>query len=386
MKAGTRFRFDMNKYAMFIALIAITLLFQVLTGGVLLKPINISNLIQQNSYILILAIGMLPVILTGNIDLSVGSIVAVVGAVTGVLIINLQVNFVLAIVLALVIGALIGAFQGFWVAYVRVPAFIVTLAGMLIFRGLTMVILQGSTLAPFPSGYQTIAAGFLPNVPGVEGIHATSILIGVAAAVLTVFLLLRGRTQQKKYGLASSNSWLFILQLAVIVAAIMVFTCWIAQYKGIPAVMVLLTILIVIYSFITNRVVLGRHIYALGGNEKATQLSGVNTKKVKFLVFVNMGILAAVAGVVFSGRLNCASPAAGDGFELDAIAACYIGGASASGGVGTIMGAIVGGLVMGVLNNGMSIMGLGIDWQQAIKGMVLLLAVAFDIYNQSRKK
>lgn len=380
-----RIPFDVKKYAMFIALIVIILFFQVTTQGILLVPMNVSKLIMQNSYILILAVGMLPCILTGDIDLSVGSVVAVIGAISGTMIISMNQPVWLAVLTCFAVGLLIGAWQGFWVAFVRVPAFIVTLAGMLIFRGLTMVILDGNTLGPYPESYQYVAQKFLPDLPGTEGMHLSTILVAVILAVCFVVSQLRKRKQQVKYGVEVGGMPAFAARLTVMCVVILFLSYWFTKFKGMPIILVLLGILILFYSFITTKTVIGRHVYALGGNERATELSGVKTKWVKFATYVNMGVMATVAGLVFSARLNCAGPTAGNGFELDAIAACYIGGASATGGVGTVAGTIVGGLVMGVLNNGMSIMGIGIDWQQVIKGLVLLIAVAFDIYNQSKK-
>jgi len=374
-----------NKYAMFIALVVISIFFQVLTDGVLLAPMNISKLVMQNSYLLILAIGMLPCILTGDIDLAVGSVVALVGAIAGTLIVSMGLPVGLTIVVCLAMGLLIGAWQGYWVAFVRVPAFIVTLAGMLLFRGATMVILNGNTLAPFPETYQFIAQKFLQDVPVIGAIPFSTVLIGVLVAVAGAYIEWKSHRQKMKYGIPVSSQPVLFAKIALIVFISVFSAYWLSQFKGLPIILILLAVLICVYSFICNKTIIGRHIYALGGNERATQLSGIKTKWVRFLVFVNMGLMAAVAGLVFSARLNCAAPSAGTGFELDAIAACYIGGASATGGVGTIVGAIVGGLVMGVLNNGMSILGVGIDWQQGIKGMVLLLAVAFDIYNQNKK-
>lgn len=384
IKGNKKFKFDTRKYAMFIALIVIALLFQILTNGVLLKPMNVTKLILQNSYILVLAVGMLPCILTGNVDLSVGSIVALVSAISGVLIISMGLPVWVGIIIGLVVGALLGAWQGFWIAYVKVPAFIVTLAGMLIFRGLTMIILNGNTLSPFPGSFQYIAMGFLGDI-GNGSIHILTLIIGAIISVCFVVLEYRKRNQQAKYGIEQLSNNIFIGKILAIVLVIMLFSYWLAIYKGIPFVFIILGSLIVLYSFVTNKMVIGRHVYALGGNEKATKLSGIKTKKVMFMVYVNMGIMAALAGLLFAARLNASTPGAGEGFELDAIAACYIGGASATGGVGTIIGAIIGGLVMGVLNNGMSLMGVGSDWQQTIKGLVLLAAVAFDIYNQSKK-
>ncbi|MED0655518.1 sugar ABC transporter permease [Anoxybacillus geothermalis] len=375
---------NMRSYSMVIALILIMLLFQVLTGGILLRPLNITNLILQNSYILVLAVGMMLVIITGHIDLSVGSVAAFVGALAGILMVQHHVSVWLTVLICLLLGALIGAWQGFWVAYVKIPSFIVTLAGMLLFRGLTMVILEGQSIAPFPKTFQNMSSGFLPDVFHGGEIHLFTIVIGFAASLLFVVLEWRKRNSQKKYGFAVTPAAMFALKLAVIAAVIMIFTYILATYEGIPTILVILVALIIAYSFVANRTVVGRHIYAIGGNEKAAQLSGIKTKRVTFWVFVNMGVLAALSGLIFAARLNAATPKAGNLFELDAIAACFIGGASAYGGIGTISGAIIGGLVMGVMNNGMSLLGLGIDWQQAIKGLVLLIAVAFDIYNKNK--
>lgn len=379
-----KFKFDTRKYAMFIALIVIALLFQILTKGVLLRPMNVTKLILQNSYVLVLAIGMLPCVLTGNIDLSVGSIVAVVSAISGVLIISMGISIPIAIIISLCIGALIGAWQGFWIAYVKVPAFIVTLAGMLIFRGITMVILQGNTISPYPATFQYMSMGFLPEI-GTGKIHLLTLIIGVFVSVVFIISEIKKRVQAKEYEIDQCANNVFVAKLVGITLVIMFSAYWLSRYKGMPFVFIILGALILFYSFVTNRTVIGRHIYALGGNEKATKLSGIKTKRVMFMVYVNMGVMAALAGLLFAARLNAAAPSAGEGFELDAIAACYIGCASASGGIGTIVGAIIGGLVMGILNNGMSLVGVGVDWQQAIKGLVLLAAVAFDIYNQSKK-
>lgn len=367
-----------RQYGMGIALVFIIVLFEILTGGVLLKPLNVTNVILQNGYIMILAIGMLLCILTGNVDLSVGSIAAFVGAISGVLIIQQGMGTIPALLLSLLIGGLIGAWNGFWIAYVRIPAFIVTLGSQLLFRGLTTVILQGQTLSPFTSAYQIIGSGFLPD-PFQGQIHILTLLIGLACALLYTLTQVISWFRHKE-----SKSPLFFLQVIVVDAIIVLLTYWLAAYEGIPNILLLLAVLILIYSFITSKTTMGRHIYAFGGNEKAARLSGIKTNRVFFWVYANMGLLSALAGIAYASRLNAATPKAGTNFELDAIAACYIGGASASGGIGTVSGAIIGGLVMGVLNNGMSIMGIGVDWQQAIKGLVLILAVAFDTLSKKK--
>ncbi|MCX7709575.1 MAG: sugar ABC transporter permease [Clostridia bacterium] len=378
------FKNNIRQYGMLIALAVIMIFFQIVSGGVLLRPLNVTNLILQNAYILVLAIGMLLVIVAFHIDLSVGSVAAFIGALAGVFMVTWKMNFIAGIILSLVIGGLVGAWQGWWVAYLKIPAFIVTLGGMLIFRGLTMVTLNGTSLSPFPEGFQKIASGFIPDFFGGKGIHITTLIVGVIATIIYIFYELMNRKTQKKYNFEVVPMGFLIAKIVLISAAVNLFTYSLAAYKGIPNVLILLTILIAIYTFVTTKTVVGRHIYALGGNEKAAKLSGVKTQRIVFWVFVNMGVMSALSGLVFTARLNAATPKAGNGFELLAIASCFIGGASTAGGIGTVMGAIIGGLVMGVMNNGMSLMGVGIDWQQAINGMVLLLAVAFDTFTKSK--
>ena len=380
-------RGNIRQYTMIIALIVVVVLFQILTKGTLLLPLNISNLIQQNAFVMILAIGMLLCILTqGNIDLSVGSVVGFVGALSAVFIIKMEMAVLPAMLISLAISVLIGVWHGAWIAYVGVPAFIATLAGQLIFRGLTMVVLQSTSLAPLPAGYTFIAAGFIPDVANIEGINLLALIVGAVASVLFVISEINKRRNKKKYNFEVASFPTFLAKLILICAVIMAFSYALALYRGIPMVLVIVVALVLIYTFITNKTIPGRHIYAYGGNPKAAKLSGIKTKKVLFWVYVNMGFLAGIAALVFTGRLNSATPKSGVGFELDAIASCFIGGASTTGGIGTIVGAIVGGILMGVLNNGMSIMGVSIDWQQAIKGFVLLAAVAFDVYSKSRTK
>lgn len=378
------FKGNIRQYGMMIALVSLIILFQILTDGILLRPLNVTNLILQNSYILILAIGMLLVIVTGNIDLSVGSICAFVGAVGAILMVNYGWPVWAAMVIALVIGGLTGAWHGFWIAYMKIPAFIVTLAGMLIFRGLTLVVLNGQTVAPFPESFQVMSSGFIPNLIGESSFNLTAILIAFIISILVIVFEIKNRRAKASYGFDVTPLGIVISKLVVIIALINLFGYWFASYKGVPVVLVLLAALVLMYGYISSRTIAGRHIYAYGGNPKAAELSGVKVKRVVFWVYVNMGLLAALAGLIFAGRLNAATPKAGTNFELDAIAACYIGGASSMGGIGTVYGAIIGGLVMGVLNNGMSILGIGIDYQQAIKGFVLLLAVFFDVYTKSK--
>lgn len=377
---------NFETYSMYYILAIIVVLFQVLTNGTLLRPLNITNIILQNGYILILAIGMLLVIILGDVDLSVGSIVAFVGAMSAIFSIRMGLSTPVTILLSLGIGALIGAFNGFWVAYVRVPAFIATLASLLIFRGLTIVVLDGRTLSPYRDSFRLLGSGFLPDFLNGENLHLTTLIIGILIVVLYMGSALYSRKQRVDRDAPVEPMSAFLGKRIGVSVALLLITYVMADYEGFPNILIILTFLILIYRFITTNTTAGRHLYATGGNEEAAELSGINTRKVKFLAFVNMGVLSAVAGLVFASRLNAATANAGDGFELDAIAAAYIGGASASGGVGTVIGAIIGGLVMGVLNNGMSIMGIGVDWQQAIKGVVLILAVTLDIYNRNKAK
>jgi putative multiple sugar transport system permease protein len=375
---------NIRRFGMVIALIGIVILFQILTNGKLLTPLNVTNIIMQNSYIIVLAIGMMLVIIAGEIDLSVGSVAAFIGAVSGVLLVTWDLPVIVGIMLCLVLGALIGAWQGFWVAYVKIPSFIVTLAGMLVFRGLTLVVLQGQTIAPFPESFRSMSSDFIPDLFSGGELKIFTLIIGIILSVLYVLFEIKLRNTDKKYGFKVSKTSIFIIKLVILIAIINLFTLILAQYEGIPYVLLILLVLVIGYTFLMNRTVVGRHIYAVGGNVNAAQLSGVKTKKMKFWVFVNMGALAALCGLIFAGRLNAATPQAGNLFELDAIAAAVIGGASFTGGVGTVVGAVIGALVMGVLNNGMSLMGIGIDWQQAIKGLVLLAAVAFDVINKNK--
>jgi putative multiple sugar transport system permease protein len=375
---------NLREYGMLLSLVAIMVFFQAMTEGTLLQPLNLTNLVLQNSYIVIMALGMLLVIVAGHIDLSVGSVSGVVGALAAVLMVNFEWHFLPAMLVCLAVGGLIGAAQGWFVAYFRIPSFIVTLAGMLVFKGLALAVLQGQSVGPFPVTFQRLSSGFIPDWFGGTELRLTSLLLGVLVAAAMVAMGWRARSNQQRHGMETEPMALFISRNAAF-AAILVALAWLlASYKGLPNVLVIMFALMVAYDFITTRTVIGRRIYALGGNEKAARLSGIRTERLAFLTFVNMGVLAALAGLVFAARLNTATPKAGLGFELDVIAACFIGGASASGGVGRVMGAVIGAFVMGVMNNGMSILGVGIDYQQVIKGLVLLAAVCVDVYNKNK--
>ena len=378
------FKSNIREYGMLVALLVIMLFFQLRTSGILLQPLNVTNLILQNSYIVVMALGMLLVIVAGHIDLSVGSVAAFTGSVAAIMMVRNDTNYFVAGFVCLLVGAVIGAVQGFWVAYMRIPAFIVTLAGMLVFRGLTQVVLKGTNIGPFPPTFQKLSTGFIPNPLGGTGLHLTTLAVGAVLSAIVLYLDIRARANQRKFKFAVMAMPLFVIKNVLITTVIMSLCYLLAQYKGLPNVLIVLIVLIAFYAFVTNRTVIGRRIYALGGNEKAAKLSGVNTSRLTFYTFVNMGVLAAAAGLILVARFNSATPKAGVGFELDVIAAAFIGGASASGGVGKVIGAVIGAFVMGVMNNGMSIIGIGVDWQQIIKGLVLLLAVYFDVYNKNK--
>ena len=385
---------------MFIALIVLMVLFQILivaTGnGSLFAPSNITNIINQNAYVVILATGMLLCILTGgNIDLSVGSIVALVGAIAGTLIVNLHWNIYVSIVLCLLVGIAIGAWHGLWIAFIHIPPFIVTLAGMLLWRGVALIVLNGLTISPMPDNYLNLFASYIPNISqdmsdnNPEGAAALTFAVTmIIAAVCCIALWIaqfvqRGSKRRKGYDVQSIG--LFIAKLVLFTAVIMVVAALLGKDKGLPVVLIIVAVIVAAYAYYTQNTVQGRYLYALGGNAKAAQLSGVNTDNVMFFAYTNMGFLSAVAALVCVARFNSAAPTAGTNYEMDAIGSCFIGGASAYGGTGTVSGAVIGAIFMGVLNNGMSILGIDSNWQKAVKGLVLLLAVLFDVVSKKRK-
>ncbi len=374
----------LRDYGLLLSLVVIMAFFQITTDGTLLRPLNVTNLILQNSYIIIMALGMLLIIVAGHIDLSVGSTVAFVGALAAVLIVQYQVHFIPAILICLIVGGAIGAIQGYWVAYLKIPSFIVTLAGMLVFRGLTLALLQGQSIGPFPVEFQRLSSGFIPELTDGTGLKITSLAIGVIVALLILYRDVRKRLATQGTDIGQEPAAFFWAKAIALTAALSYFSYLLASYKGLPNVLIIMFALILAYEFVTARTTIGRRVYAVGGNEKAAKLSGIKTDRLVFLTFVNMGVLAALAGLIFTARLNTATPKAGLSFELDVIAACFIGGASASGGVGKVMGAVIGAFIMGVMNNGMSILGIGIDYQQVIKGLVLALAVYIDVYNKNK--
>lgn len=399
----------LKRNTLLIALILVMILFEIAiqsTGhGSLFSPSNFTNIIYQNSYVIILAVGMLFLIIgCGNIDLSVGSIVALVGAVAGVLMVNNEYNIYMSMALCLLLGIIIGAWHGFWIAYIRIPSFIVTLAGMLLFRGLALIVLDGITINPFPADYLTMFTSYFPSFDSgyfqeqlASGLSRAEVRAGMSAIVFSKTMtvtaviviaylvgIIYSRVSKIKKGYEVEPLYAFLFQHVLALAAIIASCVLLGENKGIPVILILIAVVVIVYAFIANKTVVGRRIYALGGNEKAAKLSGVNTSRLLFLSYVNMGLLAAVAALVCVARFNSASPMAGTGYELDAIGACFIGGASAYGGVGTVGGAVIGAIFMGVLNNGMSILGIDANWQKAVKGLVLLAAVVTDVMSKKR--
>jgi len=395
---------NLRQYGMIIALVVIVVFFGFATGGTIIWPRNVQMLVRQNAYVLILAIGMMFCILTGgNVDLSVGSLVALVSAMSGLMASKLGLPSWLAIIISIITGLLAGIWQGFWIAYVKVPPFITTLAGMLVFRGLNNIILNGKTL-PLKDLYITLGTGSVPDIaPNTvpdflqigallnlekrpDFLNVTMLVVGLALSVLYVLFMFFNRKSKKARGYEVAPLRSVIIKAVAFFIVINIFSYWLAMDEGLPIMLILLVALYAIYTFAATKTILGRHVYAMGGNIKAAELSGVNTKKMMFLVYANMGLLAGVAGIITAGRSMAASPNVGVNFELDAIGACFIGGASAYGGVGTIWGAVVGAFIMGVMNNGMSIIGLDVFLQSVAKGMVVLLAVAFDMYSKSKSR
>lgn len=399
----------LKRNTLLIALILVMILFEIAiqsTGhGSLFSPSNFTNIIYQNSYVIILAVGMLFLIIgCGNIDLSVGSIVALVGAVAGVLMVNNEYDIFMSMALCLLLGIVIGAWHGFWIAYIRIPSFIVTLAGMLLFRGLALIVLDGITINPFPADYLTMFTSYFPSFDSgyfqeqlASGLSRAEVRAGMSAIVFSKTMtvtaviviaylvgIIYSRVSKIKKGYEVEPLYAFLFQHVLALAAIIASCVLLGENKGIPVILILIAVVVIVYAFIANKTVVGRRIYALGGNEKAAKLSGVNTSRLLFLSYVNMGLLAAVAALVCVARFNSASPMAGTGYELDAIGACFIGGASAYGGVGTVGGAVIGAIFMGVLNNGMSILGIDANWQKAVKGLVLLAAVVTDVMSKKR--
>ncbi|BCW44031.1 multiple monosaccharide ABC transporter permease [Arthrobacter sp. StoSoilB5] len=377
-----------RQFGMIFALVALIVFFQIFTEGRTLTPGNVINLFNGNSYILILAIGMVLVIIAGHIDLSVGSVAAFVGVSVALAIRDWGLPWYMGVLFGLVLGAVIGAWQGFWTAYVGIPAFIVTLAGMLLFRGFNQFVGKSNTI-PVPSDFQYLGSGYLPEIGPNTGFNNLTLLLGILAAAFVVIMSLRARATNKALGADVPELWVEVTKLVLICGAILYATYLFATGRpgtSFPIPGLILAVLVLIYGFIADKTILGRHVYAVGGNRHAAELSGVQSKKVNFMVMLNMSVLAGLAGMIFVGRSTASGPFDGVGWELDAIAAVFIGGAAVTGGVGTVIGSIVGGLVMAVLNNGLQLLGVGADLTQIIKGLVLLAAVAFDVYNKIQGK
>ena len=390
MTTKTKVLSFIQKYTMIIALVLVTAFFTWRTNGKILMPQNITNIISQNAYVFILATGMLLCILTGgNIDLSVGSVVCFVGTV-GAVMMSKGMNMWLAVLLMLAVGLLIGSWQAFWIAYVKVPPFITTLAGMLIFRGLSNVVLQGKTLPVKNEAFVRIFGGgakcYVPDIFVREGstFNILCLVVGILTCAIYLFFTLRSATTRKKAGLETDPMYVTLIKSIIIVAVIMFFTIRLAQYKGLPMALIWVVAVVLIYTYITSKTTVGRYLYAIGGNEVATRLSGIDTRKIYFFAYANMGLLAGLAGILTIARLTSAQPTYGQNYEMDAIGSCFIGGASAYGGVGTVPGVIIGALLMGVINIGMSIMGVDANWQKVVKGLVLLAAVIFDVVSKKK--
>jgi putative multiple sugar transport system permease protein len=384
ISGGKNILSNIKNYSMFIILALIMIVFSFLTNGVNLGSRNFTNIFLQNSYVLLLAIGMVQVIIIGGIDLSVGSVCAFTGAISA-MVYNAGFGMAAALIVSILVGIAIGAFQGAWVAYLKIPAFIVTLAGMLLFRGLTYIITNVTPITPRGASYRELASGMF-DIPGLEigGVYYTALLVGAIICVIYIVSEIFARSRKMKDGFEVTSLSLFILKLIVVTVLALALSQRFATYRGLPRVVILLGICVFIFHFMMKNTILGRYIYAVGGNARSAKLSGINSELVTFVVFCIMGGLSGLSGVVFTGYMNSALPQAGNMFEMDAIAACYIGGVSASGGIGTVIGVIVGGLVMAAINNGMSLMNIGTNWQYVVKAAILLLAVFYDVY--SRRK
>ena len=378
-----------KKYTMVLILVLVVLFFTITTGGKILLPQNITNLIAQNAYVFILATGMLLCILTGgNIDLSVGSVVCFAGA-AGALMMAKGVNMWIAVVVMLAIGLAVGALQAFCIAYIKVPPFITTLAGQLIFRGLSNVILGGMTCSVNNATFMNIFGGgancYIPDFTKIEGFNILCLIVGALVCAVYVALTLRSRAVRVKKGYAVEKLLPALLKMIIIVAVAVFVFVQLSQYKGIPTALIWVVLVVAVYAYITSKTTVGRYLYAIGGNEKATKLSGIDTRKIYFFAYANMGFLAGLAGIMTIARMASAQPTYGTNYEMDAISSCFIGGASAYGGIGTVPGVIIGAVLMGVINIGMSIMGIDQNYQKVVKGAVLLAAVIFDVMTKKNE-
>jgi putative multiple sugar transport system permease protein len=382
----TLIRNNIRNYSMFIMLALIMLIFAPLTRGINFNPRNFTNIFFQYSYVLILAVGMVQVIVILGIDLSVGSVVAFIGAISA-MIYNTNIGMPMTLLASLVMGLVIGAFQGLWIAYAKIPAFIVTLAGMMLFRGLTYIITKVNPISLKDVGYSLLATGTVDEVFKIErigNIYPVSIIMAVVLLVIFYLVEIAGRRTRIANNFEVAPGILFIGKLIIISLLVLGLAERFSRYRGLPIVVVVLGITVFVFHFILNNTVLGRFIYAVGGNSRSAKLSGINSEFITFIVFCIMGLLSGLAAVVFTGYMNSALPQSGQSFEMDAIASCYIGGVSAAGGIGTVVGVIVGGLVMSAINNGMSLMNMGQEWQYVVKAVILLLAVFYDVYTRRK--
>ncbi|MCR4909043.1 MAG: sugar ABC transporter permease [Lachnospiraceae bacterium] len=375
-----------TKYAMTIATVLVIIVFTITTGGKLLFPQNVNNVIAQNAYVFVIAMGMLLCILTGgNIDLSVGSVVGLVGAVGAVLMVNHKVPIPLTMIVCIIVGIAIGAWQGYWIAYQRIPPFITTLAGMYMWRGLCNAILQGLTISPMPEKFNAIFNSYVPDLFGKsEEFNVTCFAVGIIICIVYAGMQFSGRAKRIKKGYDAGSLPAMLGKTIVICAVVIFFMYKLSKYQGIPVILIWVTVIVLIYTYITSKTTTGRYFYAVGGNEAATEMSGIDTNKVYFIAYTNVAFLSSIAGLIIMARLNSANPTAGTNYEMDAIASCFIGGASAYGGIGTTTGVVIGATLMGVLNLGMSIMGVDMNWQRVVKGGVLLIAVIFDVVSKRK--
>ncbi len=377
---------NIRDYGMFIALAVIMLIFTVLSDGTFISSRNISNLLNQTGYIAVLAVGMTFVIVIRHIDLSVGYVAGFLGAVAAILMTQNNMNVWLVIVVVLLIGAIIGLWHGFLVAFMGLPAFVSTLAGMLIFRGALQQITRGTGTIIIPNDtFNAISNGFIPDVFAVEGIHVLSIVVGVLAILFFIISQVNNRKTKLKYNFEVLSKSMFFTKLLFVSSLIMILTLVLANFRGISWTVVIVGVLVGIYHFISNKTALGRHIYAVGGNAEAAQLSGINVKLITLIVFASMGMLSGLSGIMYAARLRSATVTAGMLFELDAIAAAYVGGVSAKGGIGRVTGSIIGAIVMASLSNGMNLIALDISLQYIVRGLVLIAAVVFDVKTRGNK-
>jgi len=371
---------NMRDYGMFIALGIIMIIFTTLTDGLFMTPRVISDLIDMTGYVAVLAVGMTLVIVVRDIDLSVGFIAGFLGALAAILTSKFQLPIGLVIIITMASGAAIGAlWTGTLVANFKVPAFVATLAAMTMFRGMLIRITNSTTIFTGNDSFNAIGNGYIPDIMNIENLHVLTIIIGLVGIGIFIFMEIRNRTKQISYRLYVSSLSIFIMKLVFVSVVVMYFVWKLASFKGLSWTAVIVAIVVAIYSFIMNNTTLGRHIYAVGGNPEAAELSGISVKKIKYIVFGSMGMLTGLAGILFTARLQSATPTAGVGFELDAIAGAFVGGASAAGGVGKVTGSIIGALVMASLTKGMDLMGVGVSYQYIIRGLVLVAAVVFDV-------